>query len=551
MNTLLGNLPPGTSEPTSVITRKLFVNGVAVPDTVGQVSYLSVNKTFNKIAYAKVLLQDGDAAGRDFLVSNQATFKPGNTLKVQLGYDGEATTVFEGIILKHAVKARSGGQSQLVIEAKNKAIKLAAGRKNAYFINKTDAQIWETIAHTAELTLQNDPLTFVHKQMVQYDATDWDFLLSRAEMNGMLVLTDDDHLVIKTPSTTGGGTPTVATYGDNIIEFEAEMDAHRQLKQVKGQSWNSVSQSLDSAIGQFSLTETGNVSAHDLGAIVGADVVLHHPNNLENDQLSSWANAYAMKNQLAKAVGRVRIRGNATLKPGQLLRLSGVGDRFNGTVYITGILHQYTGGWETDVQFGWTDEWFYQKENIMDKPAAGLLPGVGGLQVGRVLAAPDTDQKYRIKVHIPRMGASDEGIWARVATLSAGAGHGVVFRPQTGDEVVLGFLNDDPRNPVVLGYFHNKDSQKAELFESEPKLEGILTKAGIQVILDDTHKLLKLRVPTDLGEKTLILNQKGAFAMNDDFGNSITMDSTGISIKAGTGKNVTIKGTRIDLNPPG
>ncbi len=547
----LGNLPPGTSAPTSVITRKLFVDGVVVPDTVGRINHILVNKTFNKLAYAKVSLQDGDAASRDFLVSNQALFKPGNTLKIQLGYDGDATTVFEGIIIKHAVKARSGGASQLVIEAKNKAIKLTGARKNTYYPNKTDSQIWETIAQSAGLIPQADPTTFLHKQMLQYDCTDWDFLLSRAEMNGMLVLTDDDHLVIKKPSTTDGGSPTVATYGENIIEFEAEMDAHRQLKQVKGQSWNSVSQALDTVDGQFNLAPSGNLPAQELGNVIGADVTLHHPGNLGTDQLRDWANAYAMKTQLSRASGRVRIRGNAALKPGQLLRLNGVGERFNGTVYITGILHQYSGGWETDVQFGWADSWFYLKENVMDKPAAGLLPGVSGLQIGKVVDVQDPEQKYRIKVHLTRVSSSNEGVWARVATLNAGTDHGVVFRPQPGDEVVLGFLNDDPRNPVVLGYFHNKDSRKAALFETDPKVYGVLTKEGLQVILDDTQKQLKLRVPAASGEKTLILNDGGACELKDDFGNSIKMDASGITIQAGAGKNITLKGTRIDLNPPG
>jgi len=49
------------------------------------------------------------------------------------------------------------------------------------------------------------------------------------------------------------------------------------------------------------------------------------------------------------------------------------------------------------------------------------------------------------------ISTSDDGIWARISTLDAGKQRGTFFRPEIGDEVIVGFLNDDPRYPVVLG----------------------------------------------------------------------------------------------------
>ena len=206
----------------------------------------------------------------------------------------------------------------------------------------------------------------------------------------MLVLTDDGTLVVKTPSAAGDAVLT-ATYGDNIFEFEAEMDARRQPDSVDSASWDYTKQEPEqSDPGTAEFDETGNLSSDDLGSVLGGDVTLDHPGHLTHDQLQAWSDSVALRSQLSKAVGRVRIEGNAAVKPGSVITLDGVGDRFNGDVVVTGVLHTYDGNWLTDIQFGWSDDWFYTKENVMQAPASGLLPGVSGLQIGLVLDTDDS-----------------------------------------------------------------------------------------------------------------------------------------------------------------
>jgi Rhs element Vgr protein len=241
-----------------------------------------------------------------------------------------------------------------------------------------------------------------------------------------------------------------------------------------------------------------------------------------------------------------------------MITLLGVGDRFNGNVFVTGVLHHYEGLWQTDIQFGWREDWFYKKEDVMDKPASGLLPGINGLQIGIVddLNDQELGGQFRVKVHIPTVSGTNDGIWARVATLDAGDKHGVYFRPQKSDEVVLGFLNDDPRDPIILGYLHSKSNKEAPLPATANELHyGIVTKQGLKLIFDDTNKKLTLRVPSGSKEKTIIINDSGAIEMKDDNDNSIKMDSSGITIKSTKGikidagsANTTIKGSKVFIN---
>ena len=543
----LDSLPPGTSSLGSVVTRKVFISGTELSNEIG-IKQITVGKTFNKIAWAKIIFIDGSAADRDFALSNDDKFKPGNEIKIQLGVDGAVETVFEGIIIKHAIQAKQNG-TYLTIEAKDKAIKLTANRKSAYFINKTDSDILTEIANALQPDVEST--TFSHKQLIQYECTDWDFIVTRAEANSFLVLTDDGKLIVKKPVITPPAVIT-ATFGQNVLEFEAEMDARHQIQTVTGQSWDYTQQQIErSETGSASFSETGNLSSTTLGTVLEAEVSLSHSGHLTQTQLQDWADAHALRNQLSKAVGRVRIIGNAAIKPGTMVTLAGVGDRFNGDVYVTGVLHQYDGFWQTDIQFGWNEDWFYLKEKVMEKPAAGLLPGINGLQTGIVKDIDDTEDggQYRIKVHVPTISTSDEGMWARIATLDAGPDHGVYFRPQLGDEVILGFLNDDPREPIVLGYLHSKDKNKSPLPATQGNVEyGVVTKEGMKLVFDDTNKKVTISAKTSTGEKTITLNDaSGAMELKDENNNSIKMDTSGITIESASG-NVTIKGAMVMIN---
>lgn len=538
------------SNPTDRVSKKILIDGTPLSNEVGVMRF-SVSKVYNKIATAKLIIDDGSVAERDFPRSNSDLFKPGKEIEIQLGYDENTTTVFKGIIIRHAVKIRNG--SFLEVEAKDKAIKLSVNRKNKVFSGEKlkDSEVFEQIiGKTVDKSVEET--TVEHKQIVQYYATDWDFILTRAEANAMFVLTDDGKMIIRRP-TMDEDSGITFTYGgqNNIIEFEAEMDVRRQPDTVKGTAWLYNEQDvLEPVVGKFSLSETGNLSSDDLGKVLGAAVELKHSGNIPSAEAKNWANAHMLRKHLSKACGRLRVEGRPSLKPGQKITLEGVGDRFNGEVLITGVLHQFDGGYLTDIQFGWAEESFYKKEDITEKPASGLLPGIGGLQIGIVQAIVDDPEKgFRVQVQLPMISLEEDGVWARVATVDAGDKRGFFFRPEVGDEVILGFINDDPREAVILGMLHSQGLEpplKAE--ESNPQ-KGIVSREGMRVIFDDKEKKTIISVPIgsrdSSNEKTFTIDQK-MIELKDELGNSIKMDSSGITITAKT--IVTIEGKTINLN---
>ena len=95
------------------------------------------------------------------------------------------------MIIKHGIKTRPNKPSYLIIDCKHQAVALSVGRKNAYYYDTTDSAVFESIIDTYSFPKEIEDTQVEHAELVQYAATDWDFIVSRAEVNGMLVFTND------------------------------------------------------------------------------------------------------------------------------------------------------------------------------------------------------------------------------------------------------------------------------------------------------------------------------------------------------------------------
>jgi len=524
-----------------VCTVTLLVEGEEISGEFHVLS-VSVARELNRIPTATIHLRDGEASKATFEASDADHFIPGKKIEIQLGYRAQNDTVFKGIIIKHSVKIRKNG-SFLVLECRHEAVKMTSGVKSRYYTDQKDSDIMDELIGSYGLQKDVEATTPDLKEVVQFEATDWDFLLCRAEANGQVVITEVDKLRVTQPAT--GEEPVVSLrYGATILELDAEIDARLQSNGVKASSWNATDQEvIEAEAKEPSAESSGNLTPSDLASVLGAEShEIRHGGKLSQPELQAWADGRLLKERLAKVRGRAKFQGFAGVLPGKLIEVTGIGERFQGKLYVSGVRHTVANGnWETDVQFGLSTELFAETYNLRPLPAAGLLPAVSGLQIGVVTVLEnDPDGEDRIKVRLPLVSPAEEGIWARLATLDAGKERGTFFRPEIGDEVVVGFLNDDPRHPVVLGMCHSSAKPAPEPAKDDNHRKGYVSREKMKFTFDDEKKIIVLETPG--GNKMTLSEEDKGVVIEDQNGNKITLNDSGIVIESA--KDLTLKAAK-------
>lgn len=543
---------PSTSD-TSLVSFTIRVNKETIPSRI-QVLSVDMTTAINHVSFVRILLYDGDPAKQDFEISGGPDLELGKILELSLGYNREDNAVFKGIITKHKIKVKRSGGSFLYLEARDQAFAMTLNRKSRYFKELSDADLFSEIATEYNLTVQTDLTGSVFPEIVQYQTTDWDFLISRSERLGHYCFIDKDNLVIKKTEPPSEDSLTL-TYGLDIYDADLEMEARTQFETIMSSCWDASKQEIiNSENTEVNVPEQGAPSGEDLSAIGKVSSYdLRHSGQLSQEDLDAWSSAQMKKSRYARIRGTLRIQGNISFGLGDTINLQGFGNRFNGSAFVSGIRHNLgDGDWVTTIQLGDSPEWHWEKYKITEAPGSGFNPCIKGLQIGVVTQLQeDPNGENRIKVRLPLINAEDEGTWCRVARPDAGENRGIIWLPEIGDEVVVSFLSEDPNQAVVLGMLHSSAKPSPLEAADENHIKGIVSRSDMRLLFDDDK--VKFSITTPAGNTLILDDDNEKVTIEDQNKNVITMDSAGITVESpkdivlkATG-DVKIEGKNIDI----
>jgi uncharacterized protein involved in type VI secretion and phage assembly len=158
------------------------------------------------------------------------------------------------------------------------------------------------------------------------------------------------------------------------------------------------------------------------------------------------------------------------------------------------------------------------------------LPAIEGLHIGVVTALEnDPAGDNRIMVRLPVI-FGDEGVWCRVSTLDAGNNRGTFFLPEIDDEVLVGFLNNDPSQPVVLGMLNSSAKPAPFSAKDDNHQKGYVSRSEMKLMFDDEKKSINIETPG--GNKMIITEEDKKIHLEDQHGNKITMNEDGVKIES-------------------
>lgn len=527
-----------------LVSCAVFINGQELSGDVELMS-LEVTRELNKIPTAKVVLIDGSSAKEEFTISESNDYVPGADIKITAGYQQDNKTIFEGVIVGHNPKVKSSSSSELVIDCIDKAGTLTQKKKNNYFEDMTDSDIINKIlGEYSGIDKDIESTSVTHKKVIQYNSSDWDFIVTRAEVNGLTVSVVDGKVIIKKPQLKN---PKISLkHGSDIRKINLKVDSKKQYSAVEVSSWDPTAQKIVKVSSQESKIDYkfGTISGKEMAEVLPDNTFeMHSTSPMDKDYMKLWANSKLIKSRLSGVRGNITFQGSSDAAPNSVVNVNGMGKTMNGDAFVSKVVHSVRNGeWTTEVGIGVDAEGFAEsKPDIQSGSTGGLVPGIQGLYIGKVKKIhDDPDGDMRIQVDIPVIAESGDGVWARISSPYATKDAGIFFMPEVDDEVILGFLNADPRYPIILGMVHSKKLPAAYQPDQKNTIKAIVTNSKMKIEFEEEKKEITIETPG--GNKIVISDDDKSIKITDQTKNKIELTTKGILLDSPKDIEIKAKG---------
>ena len=332
-------LPSSTvSQTKDVVSYEIRVDGTAISGTF-KVLALTVREAINKIPSAQITLVDGSASDMNFESSDTGQFKAGRKIEILIGYDDQNEKIFGGIIISNIHKVHSRGW-EMQVECRDERIKMTITRSGKNFENITDADLINQLLQAnglAEAVKTDSSAAVTHEQLVQWDVTDWDYMMSRVDASDLVCHIHNGTMSLKKPDWSEDVKLTL-THGLDMLEFTGEVDSRIQTQDVETISWDYKDQKIRKTTGNDpdgsdQKKDPDEDSSHTVKEVID-DIasVLNKPfliraSYLDEDAQQKITDSKKMRQSLDSLRGKVKYFGSILALPADMIELKGVGSR--------------------------------------------------------------------------------------------------------------------------------------------------------------------------------------------------------------------------------
>lgn len=449
------------------------------------------------------------------------------TIKPQGGQvDAGRSLSFGGLVTGINLENSIDGLNEVTVVARSQTIVMDGARKNAYFLDQTASDIIGSIARRHSVTVgQIDSTKTKFKFSVQKRETDYEYIMRLAGENGLFAHFDGKEFrATKANSSTveelvwreslgsftlGLGT-RVTELNSDVYNYEQDKTYSQKTSQLPSQTALSglSKSSLDASKKIFKDPSYSGVRKRVEDQQTLAEVIQHRGEDLLNGMIS--------------CVGTSII---PSVTVGHAVRIKGMGV-CDGPYWVTRAKHVLADGGK------YHNEFTCAPLDVAFPRAGDPRPRVASLQRAVVTDNVDPSKLGRIKVQFPWNSAADT-LWVRMAVPYAGSNRGWYTVPEIGDEVLVGYEEDNPDMAIVLGALYNKtQTPPSSGPDTDNNFKLFMSRSGHQIIFDDTSNDEKISIITKDAKNQIVMKLGGGQP-------TLTIQSDGdISIK---GKNIQIE----------
>ncbi len=438
------------------------------------------------------------------------------------GNDDSNKYTFVGLVTEMKLIAEEGQHAQIILKGASNTILLDRGKRYQAFGDTSLSRVFNEVTEGLSISKFKrfndpkyaDPIDF----LMQYNETDWEFLQRIAYLFGENMYYDGTQLVF-------GNYPDKSavpiTYDKElkVMEFTSRL-LHNDF------TYYQYLDNYDLTLENSATTRPRKATNFIAEAKEQADIHLHtRPLRVPSEAVV--ADTYEIqemvhrRNERTAAQTMVLIGESKTYIPfvGRIIEVN-LPDTIDalpvvGTYRVMKAIHRI----DHNNRYTNTFEGASAKMATapIDKPT---LPTASSIQA-IVVSNEDPDNSGKVKVNF-LFGGPQESYWMRVMSLDAGisdkvpTNRGMVFIPEVGDQVMIGFEMGDPNRPYVMGSLFNGKTGKGG--NANNTVKSIMTRSG----------------------HTIKFTEEESIEIYDISGNHITLDTKGKNITITAPENISL-----------
>ena len=454
-------------------------------------------------------------------------------IDIQHGNDNASAYVFKGVITQISQSGKEGRHGYLILKGSSPTIMLERGRRMDIYSDMTLHNIFSKLidgVYTDYMKNVNNP-TYENKVdfLMQYNETDWAFLQRIAYLYGENLYYSGSEILF---GNYREWESVKLTYDKEItdIQFTSKMLPNSSIsyQYIADQDTLIEKQSPDKIENSNSFLDKTAEQNRALTVEKPAKAMISAPINSKSE-----LDELVKRDKTRTAAQTIVITGKAKTYEASIGRLITISMPDNisnrkelGTYRVIKSVHRI------DENNRYINEFEAVPASLQTMPVAEPQMPVVDSILGKVTSNEDPKGLGRVLVDFPFANQYNK-TWIRVMTPGAGSSEevstnrGMIFIPEKGDQVMVGFEHNDSGKPFVMGsMFHGKNTTGGGI---DNHIKTVITRSGHTLEFDDSKSALGITI-------------------KDKKGNFIHLDTNGKSIEITAPQKLVFNSKDIEMN---
>jgi uncharacterized protein involved in type VI secretion and phage assembly len=443
--------------------------------------------------------------------SNPAALTAGTSITVAL--QEHDLPLFSGTIT--AVERRYGpsGEREVRVRGYDRLHQLRRQQSLRAFVQINAAELAREMVAGLGLSVQYTDTGPLWQTLIQHQDSDFELLNRVTAPYGLYLLLEGNTLHLLPLTGTGERIPI--RLGETLLEARIETNTAFACDSLRFRGWDPLSaESFTADAGGAGLPDALEAAVGWQSGYLGG--AMHDARHSEQLAQSEYERR-AAREQIFWGIAE----GSPSLRPGVTAVTSGGDAHMDGEYVITAAKHtiELRRGYITEISS-------MPPERVEMDPSARVT-------LGEVTSVDDPQNLGRVRVKLPTYSEMETG-WLQVLSAGAGPGKGLVALPDTGDRVLVLFVQANPGLALVLGGLYGMGG---------PEDSGV-----------DGGSVRRYTFHTSGGQRIRLDDARGVIRCENSQGSYIELGPDTVRIYAATdlditapGRSVTIRGNSIDF----